>query len=249
MYLYYILIIIFILIVVITYGNRQLYSGGNDIDVLYSRYKNSNIKKYYATDPKIIKNKVDHILKVIGPYLKLIKTYLDIGCGDGLVSSYMSKGRFDVELADVVDVRTDKSKQFYLIEPNKPIPTNKKYDLVSCFHIIHHASNFFPYRINQIHDLLNEDGLFIIKEHDKTDKESYIINKHLQYEIDEIEKGLTREQFQKWVDSYPNQFYLKSQKDMINSIENAGFQLLKVQNSYKSRDGSYLAVFKKITKV
>lgn len=228
-------------------------------DYWYELYKQrKTTKEPYISDPEIVDGKALIIVKNLNsrlPYSKDRKLLgLDIGCGDALVTETVCKkikDQFGIEIvmeyADVIDVRTNKLTPFYQIDKDKLIPTDKVYDIVTCFHMIHHDGNFFPFRMNNICSLLRRNGIFVIKEHDTNSDQmrQIIIEKHLKYEIYEIEPNWDENKFKLWLESYPKQFHLTDLDSMIKKITNYNFTLRHNNKPNYKNDATYIAIFHK----
>lgn len=111
--------------------------------------------------------------------LDYLKSYLDLnslqssleyGAGDGEISQLLKK-RYSIETT-TVDISKDSNK--YLSGTNlinfveEEFPTDKKYDLIICSHVLHLIHNF-PEIINTIDNSLSSQGFLFIETPNITD--------------------------------------------------------------------------------
>lgn len=106
-----------------------------------------------------------------------IKTYLDIGCGNCILTrdlgKYLELLPENIYGADIETTFEESWKDerpsdinFVTIHNNK-LKFDTKFDIISCIMVLHHVpKNILLDYIKQIYNLLNSDGLFLIKEHD-----------------------------------------------------------------------------------
>ncbi len=115
-----------------------------------------------------------NILDKIGVTVR--SRYLDVGCGDGSITKSFGKYLH----ADVVvgaDVENEfeigwkerlqsNGIEFYEIKNNE-LAINQTFDIISCFMVLHHIPiDTVGEYIQKIYDMLDKNGVFIIKEHD-----------------------------------------------------------------------------------
>jgi len=119
--------------------------------------------------------------RVIKKFNPKIKTFLDLGCGDGFLGHFIhqlfpeASGVFmDISAEMINKARqrdTDQKSEFIiqdLGEPgwSKPISSTDNFDLIISGYSIHHISNQHKQRLyREIFELLNPKGLFINLEH------------------------------------------------------------------------------------
>lgn len=89
-----------------------------------------------------------------------IGTYLDFGCGSGVISQ--SVGELLNVLPEGIDIIDQKIDIIYYQYDGEILNLNKKYDLITCFHVLHHTDLTM---IPQLISLLEPNGYLLIKEH------------------------------------------------------------------------------------
>ncbi len=124
---------------------------------------------------------LDIIARIVYGFNPHIKTFLDLGCGDGFMGYYVfemfpeSKGVFlDVshEMIKKAEAKINSFQaEFFVGDFNHPewiksLPGNMKFDLVVSGYSIHHIENEEKKRLyQQIYELLNPYGIFLNLEH------------------------------------------------------------------------------------
>ena len=107
--------------------------------------------------------KAKKIEAVLNDYLnKEIKKYkiLDIGAGDGSISSYFSKNN-DVFCVDVMDQRKNKGAKFKEVKSAKLPFKNNEFDIVISNHVIEHIDEQETH-LNEIKRVLKSNGICYI---------------------------------------------------------------------------------------
>ena len=230
------------------------------VEVLYNIYVKSAIKNQWGNHNRnAVFGKLQLLMSMIEyrnlpEFEKLLKlpnkSYLDIGCGDGMIGFELAK-KLDVkyfEMADVDDVRSNyyKKYKFYKLTPNKEMGIKNKYDIVSCFHIIHHADDFFDFRIKEIYNIMKPGAFLIIRESDVNSEfmKYKIILQHIYYEIYEIKRNMTQPEFTEWFNNRFKSFNLISVDELIVNLEKIGFKILMKPNSseFTKKDRSYYLI-------
>jgi len=131
--------------------------------------KNSFIDKLY----QLVKNyTIKQKVKLIEPFIQKDKSILDIGCGtsDFLVAcrnnGWVVQGIEPNEKAwqigsDKLSLSTPSNERIIFRDIQELIDMNKKYDVISLWHVLEHISNLSEY-IEHLKSLLNKDGVLII---------------------------------------------------------------------------------------
>lgn len=131
--------------------------------------KNSFIDKLY----QLVKNyTIKQKVKLIEPFIQKDKSILDIGCGTGdfLVAcrnnGWVVQGIEPNEKAwqigsDKLSLSTPSNERIIFRDIQELIDMNKKYDVISLWHVLEHISNLSEY-IEHLKSLLNKDGVLII---------------------------------------------------------------------------------------
>jgi 2-polyprenyl-3-methyl-5-hydroxy-6-metoxy-1,4-benzoquinol methylase len=193
--------------------------------------------------------KLDLIPPQMGSILDTLQggTLLDVGCGDGIIGyEFAHKYKLTPSYTDVVNTVVLKDVDFVVFDPDAPLPQQAQYNIISCFHILHHIPTLFglQFRLKDIRSRLQGGGYLIIKEHDVQDQtmNKKIAWQHICYEIKEINEGMTKDELNKWITNY--KLLLYSQQTLRRIIEECGYVYV---NSSKPTafDGSYYALFKR----
>lgn len=124
---------------------------------------------------------LDIISRIIEKYNPGIKTFLDLGCGDGFLGYYIynlypdSHGVFlDIsnEMIEKAQKKDNNHKSEFIVKDfgdsdwYKAITTSERFDLVISGYSIHHIENEKKKRLyKDIYNLLNTNGIFLNLEH------------------------------------------------------------------------------------
>ncbi|HKI89589.1 MAG TPA: class I SAM-dependent methyltransferase [Draconibacterium sp.] len=124
---------------------------------------------------------LDVIARIIYRFNPEVKTFLDLGCGDGFMGYYVfemfpdSRGIFMDASNEMITRAKAKQNSFqaeFLVgdfshaDWIKPLPENVKFDLVISGYAIHHIEIEEKKRLyKQIYNLLNPNGIFLNLEH------------------------------------------------------------------------------------
>ena len=101
---------------------------------------------------------------------KDINNYLDIGCGDGNITTALGKLLKAIHV-HCIEVFTNNNNNnieyFYIDKKRKPILSypDKYFDVITAFMSLHHIVNLSD-MVDEIYRILKPDGILIIKEHD-----------------------------------------------------------------------------------
>lgn len=94
------------------------------------------------------------------------KSCLEVGCGSGSFLRYMKVAGWSVEGIEPDKVFSEKGKIIYDVKIHnifiENFKTNKRYDLISSFHVIEHVSDPNTF-LNLIYNLLNDDGVLYLE--------------------------------------------------------------------------------------
>jgi len=122
---------------------------------------------------------LDIISRIIKKYNPTVKTFLDLGCGDGFLGHFIyklypnSQGIFvDIseKMINKAKLKDLENKSDFFVEnfsnPNWFETINNKFDLIISGFSIHHIENDQKKRLyNDIYKLLNPNGIFLNLEH------------------------------------------------------------------------------------
>lgn len=128
-----------------------------------------------------------------------VKKYVDIGCGNGIITSAIGKTVFNLDKSNIIGTdishwsghehAKEISSEFTFIEmknPKKIQIESNTVDCVSVFMALHHMTPEIQISIiSEIHRILSPGGVLIIREHDCPNKmiASMINIEHALYEI------------------------------------------------------------------
>lgn len=202
----------------------------------------------------------DELNKAIDIKKLKIKTYLDIGCGNCILTRDI--GKFlkllpeniygaDIETTFEESWKDDRPNDinFVTIRNNKLV-FDTKFDIVSCIMVLHHVpKDILLDYIKQIYNLLNPNGLFLIKEHDCHYAIDSIIA-DIEHSLYIYQNSFSDDNLKNKIFEQENHFYNKYEWQYMFS--KVGFKLIYTtphdislnQNYAPSR--GYIAIYKKI---
>lgn len=150
-----------------------------------------SFKKQLPTNNKKLiqrnSERVTHLLKVLEPN-KDIKSLVDIGCGNGEITTEIAQA-YKIETIYGVDVYPDsESKNSSLIykqvKDNKIDIPDKSIDLITCYMSIHHFEDFNK-MMSEICRIIKPGGYLFFREHDVSPNNAqlkkFLDDKHEQY--------------------------------------------------------------------
>jgi len=197
--------------------------------IYWSKYsKNGNDINNNYIKIRAIKNanKIKSIIpKNINLYNK--EVFVDIGCGDGSITSelakiYKFKKSIGVDVENWFDTYTNKDKNIELvITDGKTINIkDNSVDVILCNHVLHHIENLDD-MLNEIARIIKKDGILIIKEHNCYYKElSYVIDiYHALYEL-----VFKKKQNDKFIDNYYSNYL--SDKELYAKLKKRNFEII-----------------------
>jgi ubiquinone/menaquinone biosynthesis C-methylase UbiE len=124
-------------------------------------------------------SRIDDILHILPEEIK-ISDYLDVGCGEGSISSAMTK-QFNLDsnhsfACDIIDQKVDGSFNFTLSTDFSLPYQDNTFDLVTLFMTGHHLSD--PERmIPEIRRVMKKTGFLVMRDHNAvTDKEKLFLD-------------------------------------------------------------------------
>lgn len=202
-----------------------------------------------ATDVFDLLMKIDHKSGLNTEFA----TYLDIGAGDCEITKHVADLLcINKKNVYAVDIKTwsnkeNKSDDFenyiYIDEPDEQsefnIGIDKKFDIITIFQSLHHMKNYKNV-IKKLYNLISDNGIIIIREHDAINDETKILChiEHLLYGI--LADGMS---FNGFCEEYYGNYM--SKKNMIYIFIQEGFKPLSSISKINPTRHYYQA-FKKI---
>lgn len=188
----------------------------------------SEIKSYHRerntipTTRELISTHQGFFSKILN-YFKMekIETYLDFGCGSGVISQSVGELlNVEPEGIDIIDQKIDIIYHQY---DGKMLNLNKKYDLITCFHVLHHTDLSM---VPQLISLLAPNGYLLVKEHNCYNEEIKLLIElqHLYCDHDHIMpiRELHNKQF--WIELFGELELISEYKEVNNPT--ASFYML-----------------------
>ena len=191
-----------------------------------SESNSSNNNNYIISRAIKNANKIKSIIpKNINLYNRDI--FVDIGCGDGSITSeiakiYKFKKTIGVDVENWFDTYTNKNTNIKMvITDGKTINIkDNSVDVILCNHVLHHIENLNE-MLDEIARIIKKDGLLIIKEHNCYYKElSYVIDiYHALYEL-----VFRKKQNDKFIENYYSNYL--SDKELYAKLKKRNFEIL-----------------------
>lgn len=144
---------------------------------------------------------------------------LDIGVGDATITNFLStKFNTTIDAIDVMDSRVSNFENVnFRLYNGEDLPQNT-YDTIFCFMCIHHIKNKEKV-LKQIFNMLNKDGILIIREHDAQNKNDHIFLDIIHDIYDNVFNGYP-------TDVEETRVYL-SKNELDSMLTNIGFNKIK----------------------
>lgn len=223
----------------------------NDIEI-YNQIKS----KLYKPDPYAEPfnrgiSRVKDLKPILNPHRKF-NFYIDIGCGDGEITTEIHKAYVNPQKGITLGIdyknelfpdsgkgRIDKRKKINLINyDGVNIPAkNNSVDLITCFQSLHHIPNKMN-TIKEIARVVKKNGIVIIREHDAQteDDKKYIDIQHILY-------GYLKDDNKYILNNY--KAYYESLNSYVKKFKSLGFQCIYIKrNPFRVDKNGYLG-FKK----
>lgn len=153
--------------------------------------------------------------------------FVDIGCGDGSITSELSKiydfkKTIGVDVENWFDTYTNKDKNIELIiTDGKTINIkDNSVDVILCNHVLHHIENLDD-MLDELARIIKKDGILIIKEHNCYYKElAYVIDiYHALYEL-----VYRKKQNDKFIKNYYSNYL--SDKELYAKLKKRNFEII-----------------------
>lgn len=194
----------------------------------YKYSKDSSNKNNNYIIMRAIKN-ANKIKSIIPENINLYNrnVFVDIGCGDGSITSelakiYKFKKTIGVDVENWFDTYTNKDTNIEMvITDGKTINIkDNSVDVILCNHVLHHIENLNE-MLDEIARIIKKDGVLIIKEHNCYYKElSYVIDiYHAMYEL-----VFRKKQNDKFIDNYYSNYL--SDKELYVKLKKRKFEII-----------------------
>lgn len=187
--------------------------------------------------------------------------HFDFGSGDGTTALAISRvvratKTYCCDVEDHILVENKEHCEFMIIANNDELKI-PNVDIVTVSHVLHHLPSYelIQTRLNEIYAGLQKGGLLLIREHDIATAASYEIDSrlrkynrqvvllmHLCYEVNEIPKGKSVDQFNAWF--HGMSLCLMEKQELRQFAENAGFKFV-ASSIARPSDLSYYILFEK----
>ena len=198
--------------------------------ISHQRYFNKISKEEHRAD--IFEN----LIKSSNIKLKNIK-YLDVGCGDGLITNEIIK-RFNIKEHYCADIIENNREDFIKIENNKIPLKDNSINLMSSLMSIHHFKNIIK-MIKEMSRVMKDNGILFIREHDANTKIlPYLDVVHMVYNI------LENKKYEVFLEKYISHYL--SKESLYKILKNYGFKFLKEDDTYnivKNKQRIYHSIF------
>jgi len=187
--------------------------------------------------------------------------HFDFGSGDGTVALAISNliSATHTYFSDVENfILLDNNDQFIKINDDELLKIPERVNFITASHVFHHLSNIdkINQRLGEIYNALPLGGLLLVREHDvspnatndihpllrKYNRELVLLM-HLCYEINEISKNKTKEEFENWFNQM--NLPLMTREQLKNFAMDVGFTIVG-ESPIRKSDLSYYILFEKI---
>jgi 2-polyprenyl-3-methyl-5-hydroxy-6-metoxy-1,4-benzoquinol methylase len=191
---------------VIDKNNIEYYS--NTIDGDYADFNDciiDEMQKAELSNHFWFKARIALIMDVFNEFVKSNASILDIGSGTGLIAKSMQSSGYDVSVADIHEKALQKAcdlgvKQCYLMDIYEP-PFENKFDVITLFDVIEHLDNDDK-ALHNVFRMIKPGGKLILT----VPAHQWLWNNH---------------------DTVAGHKRRYSKKTLINTMESAGFNILK----------------------
>lgn len=121
--------------------------------------------------PSFDRSRAKHRLRgIVGLLPKSVANYLDVGCGDGSITTAIHqhyKGRAKTSCTEVGEIPADFPKELIRYKASDTLPIeNSSVDLVTMFMVLHHLEDKLDVVLQQIQKVCKPGAILIIRDHD-----------------------------------------------------------------------------------
>ena len=234
--------------------NKKLTSA-QALDYLASKIKKEKISEEYITARN--NARVNDVLKYVGAF-KNIKTYMDIGCGDGSTTSEIGKTVFKLDKENIIGIDVESwaghdhadavvdSITFRQIETPGIFPVETdSVDAVTINMVLHHIpDDVLTQTMSELYRCLTVGGVIFLREHDSPNHmvDSLINIEHGLFEVS-LEQLSSGDKFQK---TYYGRY--KPRRDWVELFEAFGYTQVGAAVTRTTGTRPFIAIFQKNSK-
>lgn len=199
------------------------------------------------------KSKTDRIIEYLNKFEPIkITNYVDIGCGDGYLTSELGKvfglakkNIYGIDVGEFAGIKLNPSKEFNSATYNGTnIPfCSGGFDIATLFMVLHHVKEKDKKQLlDEIYRVIKNGGYLLMREHDRFNKlEPLIILEHYLYNIF-VDKTYKKNGYT------PKYDYYYSRQELIIYITSFGFTHIDVEHDFnheKNPTNYHYVLFKK----
>jgi 2-polyprenyl-3-methyl-5-hydroxy-6-metoxy-1,4-benzoquinol methylase len=237
------------------YMNNQVITTDGFVSALYNDYLAADTSTAYGQGDDRIQAASYKIKSIqsADPNFKMNRDskYLDVGSGDGVLATELATV-YKVEdylLSDVQNylpqfIKAKTGNRFVLLKPGLALRSDN--DVISSFQVLHHAGDLSA-ELETFSKALKIGGKLLISEHDVNHYTWYnlVLLQHITFEIAEISRNKSFDEFRKWFDEYD--LKLTSFSTIQSMLAKLGFTLVGKTNPSR-KNATYYSVYIKTVK-
>jgi 2-polyprenyl-3-methyl-5-hydroxy-6-metoxy-1,4-benzoquinol methylase len=208
------------------------------------------LKPVFVDTHKSLEKNASFLVSIISQHIQSPKSYLDIGCGKCDLTGYIGKALhipasnvYGADIKEEFEVnwsnnrKNNKMITFEYIENGIPFG-NKKFDIISCFMVLHHVHDVETL-LNDIYNRLSAGGLFFIREHNCIKPDDMVcadlVHSLFILQNNELDIAISKIQAQ--------HIFYKSADDWSKLLKSIGFKEVYIQMDMFSVSNNYKAIY------
>lgn len=205
--------------------------------------------KQMKEDPRYLESVAFRHAELISGFVNDVKNYLDFGCGKCDLTSYLGKQMkltrahtFGTDVKEEFENKWDAARKsnteitFDYIK-DSVIPFDVKFDVVTCFMVLHHIEDPIP-TIQNIYDSLETDGILYIREHNCVSNDDKIFA-DLVHSLYMLQNGSAIEKI------HAQRNHYKSAREWKAIFSDIGFKEVYYSEENMSVSNNYKAIYRK----